>query len=105
LLADAVCHWNQQRYSADIQHHFQAPIAAKTGTMPAYKGLGPDDRHGLEDRRKPAIQLDEEQAIAVREVDATVPPALQDDQLLPERNILCFKSAYLQFDSYDLVQT
>ena len=25
-----------------------APIAAKAGTMPAHKGLGPDDRHGLE---------------------------------------------------------
>ena len=27
-----------------------------------HEGLGPDDRDGLEDRRKPAIQLDEEQA-------------------------------------------
>jgi hypothetical protein len=27
--------------------------------MPTDKGLGPDDRHGLEDRRKPAIQLNE----------------------------------------------
>jgi hypothetical protein len=62
--------------------------------MPTDRGLGPDDRHGLEDRRKPAIQLNEEQAIAVREVDATAPPALQDDQLLPEQSILCFKSAF-----------
>jgi hypothetical protein len=38
--------------------------------------------------------LNEEQAIAVREVDATAPPALQDDQLLPEQSILCFKSAF-----------
>src|SRR4029450_11260844 len=28
---------------------FPSPIAAKAGTMPAHKGLGPDDRHGLED--------------------------------------------------------
>ncbi len=28
---------------------FPAPIAAKAGTMPAHKGLGPDDRHGRED--------------------------------------------------------
>jgi hypothetical protein len=34
-------------------------------TLPAYHGLWPHDRHGLEHRRKPAIQLDEEQAIAV----------------------------------------
>jgi uncharacterized membrane protein YeaQ/YmgE (transglycosylase-associated protein family) len=28
---------------------FPAPIAAKAGTMPAHKRLGPDDRHHLED--------------------------------------------------------
>jgi hypothetical protein len=44
--------------------------------MPAHKGFGPDDRPGLEDRRKPTIQLDEEQAIAVREPDATAHLAL-----------------------------
>jgi hypothetical protein len=32
-------------------------------TMPAHQCLGPDDRNGLEDRGKPSIQLDEEQAI------------------------------------------
>src|SRR5215831_16073690 len=26
-----------------------APVAAKTGTMPAHEGVGPNDRHGLED--------------------------------------------------------
>jgi hypothetical protein len=39
--------------------------------MPAHQGLGPDDQHGLEDRRTPTIKLDEEHAIAVRELDAT----------------------------------
>jgi hypothetical protein len=38
--------------------------------LPAHEGLGPDDRNGLEDRRKPTIQLDEEQTIAVGELDA-----------------------------------
>jgi hypothetical protein len=47
----------------------------------------------FEDRRKPTIQLDEEQAIAVRELDATAHLARQDDQLMSERGILCFKSA------------
>jgi hypothetical protein len=37
--------------------------------MPTHDGLGPDDRDGLEDRWKPSIQLDEEQAISVRELD------------------------------------
>jgi hypothetical protein len=36
--------------------------------MPAHKGLRPDDCHGLEHRRKPTIQQDKEQAIAVREL-------------------------------------
>ena len=27
---------------------FPAPVAAKTGTMPAHDGLGPNDCHGLE---------------------------------------------------------
>jgi len=42
---------------------------------------------------KPTIQLDEEQAIAVREVNATAHLALQHDQLVSERGILCFKPA------------
>jgi hypothetical protein len=50
--------------------------------------LGSDDRDGLQNRRKPAIQLDEEQPIAVGEIDATAYPALQNDQLLPERDVL-----------------
>jgi hypothetical protein len=53
--------------------------------MPAHNGLWPDNRDGLEDRRKPAIQLDEEQAIAVRELDPTAHLALQHNQLLPQR--------------------
>jgi hypothetical protein len=39
------------------------------------------------------IQLNEEQAIAVRELDPTVYLPLKDDQLLPKRGILRFKSA------------
>jgi hypothetical protein len=62
-------------------------------TMPAHQRLRPDDRHGLEDCRKPAIQLDEEQPIAIRELDATAHLALQHGQLLPERDILRLKSA------------
>jgi hypothetical protein len=72
---------------------FPAPVTAKTGTMPAHKGLRPDDCHGLEHRRKPTIQQDKEQAIAVRELDTTAHLALQHRQLMPQRGILCFKSA------------
>src|ERR1700720_4888053 len=72
---------------------FATPVAAKTGTMPAHQGLGPDDRDRLENRWKPAIQLDEEQAIAARELDPTAHLALQHNQLLPQRGVLCFKLA------------
>jgi hypothetical protein len=50
-------------------------------------------RIGLEDRRAPTIKLDEEQAIAVRELDPTAHLALQYNKLLPQRGVLCFKSA------------
>jgi hypothetical protein len=36
--------------------------------------------------------MDEEQAIAVRDLDPTAQLALQHNQLLPERRILCLKS-------------
>jgi len=38
--------------------------------MPTDERLRTDDRDGLQDRRKPSIQLNEEQAIVVREPDA-----------------------------------
>jgi len=62
--------------------------------MPTHKGRWPDDHHGLEDRRTPTIKLGEEQAIAVRELDPTAYLALQHSQLMPERGILSFKSAF-----------
>jgi RNA polymerase sigma-70 factor (ECF subfamily) len=39
--------------------------------VPKTQRLRPDDRDDLEDRRKPAIQLVEDQAIAVGELDPT----------------------------------
>jgi hypothetical protein len=40
---------------------------------------------------KPAIQLDKEPAITVREPDATMQPTPQDIQLMSERGILGLK--------------
>ena len=65
--------------------------------MPTHEGLGPDNRDGLEDRWKPSIQLNQEQMIAVRELDATAHPALQHNQLMTERSVLCLQSA-LRFE-------
>jgi hypothetical protein len=61
--------------------------------MPAHQRLRPDNRHGLEDRGKPAIQLDEEQAIVIREANTASHLTLQHDQLMTQHGILCLKSA------------
>jgi hypothetical protein len=41
----------------------------------------------------PSIQLDQEQPIAVRELEATAHPPPQHDQLMSQRRVLCLKSA------------
>ena len=61
--------------------------------MPTYESLGPDDRDGLEDRWKPSIQHDQEQAVPIRELYATTHPPLQHNQLMSECRVLCLKSA------------
>src|SRR5258706_11645354 len=47
------------------------PVAAKAGPVPTHERLGPDNCENLQDRWKPAIQLDKEPAIIVREPDVT----------------------------------
>jgi hypothetical protein len=59
--------------------------------MPTHECLGPDDRENLQDRRKPAIQLDKEPAIMVRESDATMQPTPQENQLMSKHRVLSFK--------------
>jgi hypothetical protein len=61
--------------------------------MPTHKGLRSDDRDGIEDRWKPSIQLDEEQAIPIREMDATAGLSPQYEQLTSECHVLCLKLA------------
>src|SRR6266478_2108753 len=67
------------------------PVAAKAGTVPTHEGLGPDDCENLQDCWKPAIQLDKEPAIMVREPDATVQLAPQNIQLMSKHRVLSFK--------------
>jgi len=59
--------------------------------MPTHECLGPDDCENLQDRRKPAIQLDKEPAIIVRGPDATMQPTPQDNQLMPKHRVLSFR--------------
>src|SRR6266446_5340842 len=72
--------------SASKAAGFPPPISPEAGPVPAHQGLRPDDRDGLEDRWKPSIQHDQEQAIPIRELDATAHPP-------PECRVLCLKSA------------
>src|SRR6266568_6546593 len=67
------------------------PVAAKAGSVPTHECLGPDDCENLLDCWKPAIQLDKEPAIMVREPDATMQPAPQDIQLMSKHRVLSFK--------------
>src|SRR5216684_3959264 len=50
------------------------PVAKKAGPVPTHERLGLDNCENLQDRWKPAIQLDNEPAIMVREPDATMQP-------------------------------
>ncbi len=59
--------------------------------MPAYQRLRTDHGYQLEDRRKPAIELDEEQAIGVAKLNAAVHLASKDDKLMPEYCVLGFE--------------
>jgi hypothetical protein len=59
----------------------------ETLAMLAHQRVRLDNCHRLEDRREPSIKLQEEQPIAIRELDKTAQLSLQDAQLLPERRI------------------
>src|SRR5450755_3814425 len=68
-----------------------APVAAKAGSVPTHERLGPDDGESVQDCWEPAIQLDKEPAIMVRELNATRQPPLQDIQLMSKHRVLGFK--------------
>src|SRR5580704_11033391 len=67
------------------------PVAAKAGPVPTHECLRPDDCENLQDRRKPAIQLNQEPAIMVREPDATRQPTPHDNQLMSKHRVLSLK--------------
>jgi hypothetical protein len=77
--------------SPSLWARLPTPVAAKAGPVPTHERLRPDDRENLQDKRKPAIQLDKEPAIIVREPHATIQPAPQDNQLMSKHGVLGFK--------------
>jgi hypothetical protein len=72
---------------------FPTPVPAEAGSVPSHQGLGPDNRDGVEDCRKPPIQLDEEQTITIREPETAKHRPPQYDELMSERSVFCLKSA------------
>jgi len=48
-------------------HIHPPPIATKAGPVLTHERVGTNDRKDLHDKRKPAIHLDKEPAIVVRE--------------------------------------
>jgi len=76
-----------------IRARLPTPVPTKASPMPTDQRLWTDDRDDLQNRRKPSIQLDKEQAIAGRKPDAPMHHPAQHNHLVPERSIFGFKSA------------
>jgi hypothetical protein len=73
-----------------LQLSRRCPIALAS-PVPTHERLGPNDCENLQDWWKPAIQLDKEPSIMVREPDATMQPTSQDNQLMSKHGVLSFK--------------
>src|SRR6476619_7320455 len=73
---------------------FPPPVPAEAGSVPSHERLGANNCDGLEDCREPAIQLDEEQTIAIREPDTATHLPPQYDELMSERRVFRLKSAF-----------
>src|SRR5215471_9408113 len=83
---------NRVRHRAGIVSGFTSETPSGIFRNPqTHERLGPDDCESLQDRWKPAIQLDEEPTIKVREPNAATPPAPQDNQLMSQHRVLGFK--------------
>src|ERR1700736_3898487 len=59
--------------------------------MPTYQRIGSNNHESRKDRRKPAIELNEEPAVVVSETSPALQLAPQDHQLMSERGILSLK--------------
>jgi hypothetical protein len=70
---------------------FPTPVAAKARPVPTQERLGRNDPEHLQGRWKPAIQPNKEPSIMVRQPNATMHPAPQDNQLMSKHRVLGFK--------------
>jgi hypothetical protein len=78
-------------YSAKTRIASLRFVPRDAGPAPTHERLGPNDCENLKDERKPAIQLDKEPAIMVREPDATMQATPQNNQLMSKHRVLGFK--------------
>src|SRR3979490_616363 len=79
------------RRSPSPSTRFPTPIAAKAGPMPTYQRFGSNSHENRKDRREPAIDLNKEPAVVVRETSPALQLTPQDRQLMSERGILSLK--------------
>jgi hypothetical protein len=78
--ARALLNWSARHLSRQCGVSHSAIARAE---MPPHEGLRTDDREDLQDRRKPAIQLDKE-AIVIRQPNPTMNFTPQNDQPMSE---------------------
>jgi hypothetical protein len=90
-LLDQRTQFRLDRRSPSPSTRLPTPIAAKAGPMPTYQRFGSNNHESRKDRREPAIELNEEPAVAARETGPTLQLTPQDDQLMSERGILSLK--------------
>src|SRR6266404_2026756 len=74
--------------SPSLWARLPTPVAAKAGPVPTHERLGPDDCENLQGRWKPAIQLDKEPAIIVREPETSPNTACRQPILRSKRQAL-----------------
>jgi len=87
-LADQRAQFRLDRPSPSPSTRFPTPIAAKAGPMLTYQRFGSNNRENRKDRRKPAVELNEEPAVVARETSPALQFTPQDHQLMSERGIL-----------------
>jgi hypothetical protein len=59
--------------------------------MPTYQRFGSNNHDNRKDRRKPAIELNEEPAVIIREKSAALQLTPQDHQLMLKHRVHSFK--------------
>src|SRR5262249_8540939 len=82
-----------ERRPSHARARLPSPVPAKSSPVPPEESLRTYDGDDFQDRGKPAVQLDKEQAIAACGPDPFAHPPPQDNQLLSKRGVLRFKPA------------